>query len=693
MPNPRIFALIGLASAVAAIAPTYAYKFEGIPRLDRPSVYAIAVRPETIWFCATAPRDTQHVTYGFARGPRSWTMLAGDRPCTNATRKVLNYFLDTLPVPVAPGMRVEVVIPPQPDSQAARRPRSTLRFIDSARSLSLDLKPTIAAERITRLLSRVGSVDEDTTAVGIGGVASNDTVAWIGLAGGFPEGEGSLGGIYRIDRRYGTWQYIVDSTLSWHTVTGLAQTRDWLWAGTQQPAEYGPFGRAGLRRMDLRTGDWRDFTPANSPIADALVVHVAGDDNAVAIATEKGLSVIELRASGSPREIDRWNTQYFIPAFVGDSLIIRLGSKSEALTEDGESPYMFVQEFAKRGHERPVFEQLKKIPLKVTRRAVENSFEVADWRLLANPSYSPILVSMLSSRNEGQRSAAAAVKRLRSRTPPAVREAARAAFTAFDTVGHPTPEDLSTVEALAAALRAFGDSSAIQWARRRLDKTESTIGPRVDNAVRISLITTAANIVAEAHDGSGLSLVIANGGVDPALDRNLMNPLAAFDTPRSWRKLVDIVERRHAEMVTSGDPEYYWREALRRATPVAFTEAATARRMKDYVRLGLRSDREQSRSAAIDAIRRVRLSGFGSSLVELLPDSTVVGQSSYLALVDLYGRADAPRLTQPTSTEGIRFWRKAMAAKPAVVSRAQGEQALSEWRRRQSTANRSERRR
>jgi hypothetical protein len=171
-----------------------------------------------------------------------------------------------------------------------------------------------------------------------------------------------------------------------------------------------------------------------------------------------------------------------------------------------------------------------------------------------------------------------------------------------------------------------------------------------------------------------------------------MNPLATFDTPRSWRKLVDIVERRHAEVVASGDPDYYWRDAVRRATPAAFTEVATARRMKDYIRLGLRSDRDQSRVAAIDAIRRVRLSGFGSNLVEMLSDSSAAGQSQ-LALVDLYGRADAPRLTQHVSPNAVAFWKKVMATKPAVVARAKGEVALRDWARRPDGAMKSERRR
>lgn len=685
MPNPRTFALIGLASAVAAIAPHRAFKFEGTPRLDRPDVYGIAVRSDTIWFCATAARDSQRVSYGFARASRSWTTIAGDRPCATATRKVRTTYLDSLPVSLASGVRVEVVSPPR-DSSGERHGRSTLRFIDSARSLSLDLKPVVAPERIQRLLARVGSVDEDTTAVTLGGIVANDSLAWIGLTGGFPEGEGAMGGIYRIDRRSGAWQYIVDSTLSWHAVTGLAQTRDWLWVGTEQPAEYGAFGRAGLRRMDLRSGDWREFTAANSALPDARIIHVAGDDNAVAVATEKGLAVIELRAAGAPREIDRWNAQYYVPAFIGDSLAMKIGAKAEAPTEDVEAQYIFAQEFAKRGHERPVFEQLKKIPLRMTRGALDGSLDLTDRQMLANPAYAPILVSMFASHPAARRAAAGAVKRLGVKTPAAVREAAHEAFAAVDS--SQSRDDLLTIEVLAGALRAFGDSTGIWWARRQLDRSEMTIGPRLESSVRLGLITTAAGIVAEARDPRGLTLVIANAGVEPSLDTPLMRSLATFDTPRAWRRVVDIVERRHAELAGTSDPDFYWRQALWVATPTAFADAGTARRMKDYARLGLRSSNRESRAAAVNAIHRGRVSGFGSNLVAVLSDSTGVSRSAYMALVDLYGRGDAPSVSSPISDNAIAWWTRVLATKPAVVSRSRGEQAMREWGRRQSAARR-----
>src|SRR5689334_7779025 len=69
MPNLRSLTLIGLASAAAAIAsPTFAQA----PRIDRPNVYAVVVRRDTIWFCARAYPNDHHTAFGFVRASRSW---------------------------------------------------------------------------------------------------------------------------------------------------------------------------------------------------------------------------------------------------------------------------------------------------------------------------------------------------------------------------------------------------------------------------------------------------------------------------------------------------------------------------------------------------------------------------------------------------------------------------------------------
>jgi hypothetical protein len=676
MPNLRPLAVIGLASAVAAIAPG-AFKFEGIPRLARPAVYSILVRPETVWFCAVSPIDSQRVKYGYVRSTREWKAGSDMRGCPEPPKPRI-YFDSIPPISLAAGLRAEIAWAPR-DSEGVPRGRSHLRLLDSARSLRLDLRPVVLPERISDLLkSSGGSVVDDTTSISIGGTATNDSLAWIGLAGGFPEGEGALGGIYRIDRRSGAWSYIVDTTLSWHAVTGLAQTRDWLWVGTEQPAEYGAFGRAGLLRLDLRTGQWRGFRADNSPLPDALIVRLAGDEDLIAIATERGLAVAELRASPAPREIERWSVQHLVPTFSGDSLVYRLASAQDSLSEDAEAPYIFVQTYAKRGQERSVFEQIRKVPLAVIKNANDGVFE--GGRGLADPTFGPILVAMLSSRSEAQRLAAEAIRRLGRRTPADVRASARETFASYDTARRQGGYG-DNRQYLATALRSFGDSTAIRWARRILDRSQPGIGPRTEADSRRREMTSAIEILAEARDPRGLSLIIATPAVDGDLFMHLLHALARYDSPRAWLAADRLIEARSRD-ANADASAYLALELTRKATPTAMDNASIRRKVLASIRDGLRQDRGDRRWDAVLAIERLRLAALTPELIEHLSDRNGPGGAAYSALVSLYGRADAPVYRDIPPADAIDWWKAVVKRKPPVVPRAQGEKALREWSRR-----------
>lgn len=317
MPNPRPLALIGLASVVAAIASPS----EAVRPLQHPVVQSIVVRPETVWFCALQP-DSQRLAYAFSRSTRTWGIDAAARVC-GSTRPRLHWF-DSVPMRVRAGVRIEVMA--QRDGQGLGQRRAYLRYTDSARRLTIDLRPSLTASRAAALAASHGNIDDDTTAITVGAATANDSLTWIGLGGGFPEGAGSLGGIYRIDRRTGRWRWIVDSALSWNAVTGIAQTRHWLWVGTEQPAEQGAFGRYGLLRMNPASGVWRNYTPENSPLPDARIMDVEADEKIVAIATENGLAVAEL-AKGRAGIITRWSVRYFVPTYSGDSVTYGLAAR------------------------------------------------------------------------------------------------------------------------------------------------------------------------------------------------------------------------------------------------------------------------------------------------------------------------------------------------------------------------------
>src|SRR5690348_6486303 len=93
MPNPRTVALIGLASAAAAIAPT---RYGPQPELARPTVYAITVAAETVWFCSRYSERALPINYAFVRGSREWVQSRLAAPCTN--RPSLGDDEDTIPI-------------------------------------------------------------------------------------------------------------------------------------------------------------------------------------------------------------------------------------------------------------------------------------------------------------------------------------------------------------------------------------------------------------------------------------------------------------------------------------------------------------------------------------------------------------------------------------------------------------------
>ena len=666
---PRTAALIAIASAVVATT-SIPFKFEGNRRLQRPQVDAIVVRPDTVWFCALKPRDSSAVSYAFVRASREWRTVDGAQVCPNAARL---FWYDSTPVSLAPGVRVQIVSAPR-DSEGAKHGRSHLRLTDSLHGLRVDLKPAVAPERIKSIIP-FGMVDEDTTAITVLAASINDSLAWLGLAGGFPEGEGSLGGIYRIDRRSGEWTYVVDSTLSWHTVTGLSQSRDWLWAGTAQPAEYGYFGRAGLLRMDVAKGGWRGFTPANSQLPDALIQAVAADDDLVAVATEKGLAIAELRANGAG-EIGRWAAQYYIPAFIGDSFAFRIGPKEEALTDSAESYAIFAQDFGEPGHEKIVFDRLKRVPWRAIDAAVSGS-NYSDFG--ASPSLAPVLIAMLRSNEDARRFAAASVKRIAGRTPADVRAAVRATFVAYDTV-HRDIDTRQTMVQLAEALRSFGDSTAIYWARRQLDLTTPTIGPPTNASQRRGTLNVATEIAADARDPRSLRLIAALSGTDPQLDMPLMSAYRRYDSPAAWREAARIVQRPGRSRESQG---YIRLELMRMATPTALTVPEVRELVTAEIRTRFRDPEGDRRAEALTAIDRLRLASLTPLLLEALEDRSFTANIAYRALVSLYGRADAPPARHGNvSPEAVSWWKSTLSKPIRSVPRAQGQQALQTWMRR-----------
>ena len=669
MPNLRPIALIGLVSAAAAIAPT-AFKFEGTPRLDRPKVHSVIVRRDTIWFCARAYPNDHATAFAFVRRSRKW--LDGRRSA-RCEREAKKPFRDTL---YRGGRGVLIhVSRPAADSDGAVNGRSFLIVSDSARKRRITLRPHYTAAQI-KALEAVGDVDQDTTSVAVRDVIVNDSLIWIGLWGGFPEGEGALGGVYRINRRTGAWRHIVDSTLSWHAVNGLAEVAGTLWIATEQPAEYGAFGNAGLLRMRTRTTRWTGFTDRNSPLPDALIQDVGADSRVVAAATEKGLAVGEI---GSKGEIVRWNVRHYLPTFVGDSLVMKLADSSAAVSEPGEAPFLFVQRFGAAGRERALFEVVRKAdPDSLLAMAAE--YPPNARRLLADVSALPALATLLSGGRESQTIAADGLLQINAPTP-SVLPAVRAAFQAVDTATTELRLWSNVRAQLGQVLNRSNDSTGLLWARATLDRARRDQRPvePVRQALWNYNIAAAARIAGDAKDDKTLPSILA---VAPFVSResrgDLFDAILAFHAPSAWQAALGLVDGGYVDhdrlMI-----------ALASTLPA---DSALRQRVGDIVVQTLADSNAETRRKAVVAARKIRLAGTVPILIQALDRERRFSwmQEELLAtLVSLTGRADSPGFSGDMPRAAMDWWNSLLTTSAGVipvVSAEDGERAMSDWTRR-----------
>lgn len=331
--------------------------------------------------------------------------------------------------------------------------------------------PRLDPERRRAFLAKYGEA-AGLNFADVSAIAANDTLLWIGLAGGFPEGEGAVGGIFKVRRPTGRYELLLDTLLEDATVSALVDGGRWLWVGTKVPGEYGWGGHVGLLRFDVRTHAWRSYQERTSPLPDPVIGAVASDGQLLAIATTRGLAVAELRTgsdaalpAGRDEAIGGWDVRYFVPSFERDSLVFDIGTKARhtALLAD-EARYIFAQGNAQPGHERPLVAALARIPSDSLAPLID------DWQnwdrigvMLADSTLLPMLMAIGPWPGPGMLVAAGAIGELRSRAPPAAVDSLRRAFASlegYDRVLYRGP--------LGRALALVGDSTSVRWARGAL---------------------------------------------------------------------------------------------------------------------------------------------------------------------------------------------------------------------------------
>ena len=283
--------------------------------LPKPAIRQIRVAPDTVWFVGDRGFDTVGVRYCFARRTREWCPLPASTPSVPPPLSVPATPNDS--VAVAPGLTL--LCRPHLES-GAHCDAYGLQSADDGRVHWLIPRLTRASRA---LLTRAIDLETEQT-LSMSTIVSAHVVepqaVWLGLAGGFPEGEGAFGGLLRFHRARRTIETIVHPKLAAATVTALAIDRRALWVGTAHPGEFGYWGSTGILRRDLATGRWSTLDSATTPLPDNLVQALAAVGGALYVATQDGLAVVDLRTG-------QWTVRYFRRTSVAGSDVYALDAR------------------------------------------------------------------------------------------------------------------------------------------------------------------------------------------------------------------------------------------------------------------------------------------------------------------------------------------------------------------------------
>jgi HEAT repeat protein len=626
--------------------------------LARPSITTAVVRPDTVWFCGNL-HGIDNVLYYFARQTRAWGQSASQgSACDNVSP-----FMGRDTIDAGRGVRILRIVSTMRDADNDPIGRSYLRVVDSARGWSTDILRRLDPGVLARL-PKVGGMEGDSVSTIIDALAIDDSTLWLGLRGGFPEGGGEFGGLFRVDRRSGTVDWINDPSVVTRDITGIADAGRWLIIGAVTVGEYGRVGGPGLLRYDKTNGRWHVYGDS-VPLPDKLIRTLRGDGQLIAVATEMGLAVVDLARDNSPggdNLLARWSSTWFVPAFVGDSMTYRVGQRDQTpRTPEAEAPWIFAQRYAAVGHERPFYAAIAALPHRQMMKAVSGYGEDSRAAALADTSLLPLLTKMLG-RPESQRIAALAFARLGTRSPAANADALRRDFLAGG-------RDRT---ALARALRAVGDSTPIRWARSILD-----------SAVRAGFnggygdeIPDAATILAEARDRVGMGLVIAIAGDGlPQMSPFMSGTLAMFDDPAAWGALFTYAKTGKLKA----------QDVVRALRSSALNDPIVHERARAFVRENLGVD--SVRGSALEAMRNLGMIEFAPLIIDRLSKLRAIGFATGAdeaeTLVWLSGRSDAPIWADSLPPAEVHDWWQrwwtSTKGKATAVSWYEGRRAMQKW--------------
>jgi hypothetical protein len=400
------------------------------------------------------------------------------------------------------------------------------------------------------------------------------------------------------------------------------------------------------------------------------------------------VSVVELRDAQSMSPIDdpiaRWNSMFFVPTFLGDSMVFEL-APTRQLDARMEAAWAVTQRFGAAGRERPLHAALLKLPTEALDDVAYNDvddelgWKSFHWASVPDTAPTGALLQLLRSGWLGGELASEGIRALGPRTAPVVIDELRRVFVGLDTATDRS-EIANRRATLGGALAAVGDTTATQWAVAVLDRgIRTTPSGSVVPADKVADLEAAIEVVGASHDPRGMSLLMAVTPLIPMPGRaSVIDALVGYDTPQAW-----------AVVIAYARINLFPRDmVLPRLQVGALRDPIVGARLRELLREELASGKAASYAAY--ATYRLRL-------IELVPDLIAnlakgVGRqgtvdSYYEALIRLTGRADAPVYMGPFPASAANWWNDwatQNAGKMTAVTTTAGEAAFYLWQTRRS---------
>jgi hypothetical protein len=609
--------------------------------LPAPQLTRIVVQPDTVWFAG--PRyqasSIDTIAYALVRRTGQW-LRVGRRSFPPPPKLVPEDLADT--VTLIPGIALGLrKVPGATDTATALQ----LGVTSTVDRVFHPLVPVLTAREAEGLKPEEGhwygtDMDARTTDLPLaeanGVWAADSDAVWFGLAGGFSEGSGGVGGMLRFDARNRTVESIWHVGLLQVTVSSLSIAGGGLWVGTVHNGEYGPGGWIGLLRYDLRTGDWLRYQADSTPLPGNAIWETATDGHRIWVSTDQGLAEIHLRTG-------RWRVAYFEPVLRGDSIV-------HELVRSRPSPILEKTLALMRRLDPPrraeFLDAIRKLPPQ--RFACEMDDRSCQVEALATPSLTSFLLDALSGK--GADLAALALQRLGDRSVlPALRKS-------LVTV------DKYRARVIAVALHQMGDPAGREWIHEEL---------------RLRPGDAAISAAGEIRDSASIPRLIQLLPME-YLGNNAMSALAVFQSASVWRQVADSV------LANPAGTENFLLYARYNA-PVDDPEFERA-----LTRILVRALRDPSphveMMAAMHLVARRDTLGI-PHLIRLLPEDRMTSyQEKLSALVQATGIDSAPgRATDAGMREAQAFWAswwERSRERFRFATQEEGEAALVRWRER-----------